>query len=55
MTNTDKAIAAARHLVSPGWQPHEPPSSLGLDVRDWMECVRLLLKHIDGTNAKGAE
>lgn len=44
---TDEAIIAARHLTEPGWHPHEPPSKLGLDIRDWMECVRLLVARID--------
>ncbi len=45
---TCEAIVAIRHLVSPGWKPHTKPARhQGLDVRDWVDEVRLLLARYD--------
>ncbi len=44
----DEAIAALRHLVSPGWKPYtEPARQRGLDVRCWIDEVRVLLEQRD--------
>jgi uncharacterized protein YutE (UPF0331/DUF86 family) len=40
-------IAAARLLVADGWRPHTLPIRRGLDVRDWIDCVRVLLQRIE--------
>lgn len=51
MATDEQEVAAARLLVAEGWHPWTKPIRRGLDVRDWMDCVRVLLQRLDAAEA----